>query len=129
VKFIDGTTAPIGRLIDEFDFRQTPLPPLVLSSHIPTGIQVSCRKNKMDNSPGCLRRHVVVSWNPVAGAQVPGPFTYHLLRDADELAACAGTATSCDDLAPPGTHFYRVYSVNAANVASPLSAAAEAVVP
>ncbi len=42
VTFPDGQPAQIGNLIKEFDFTQTPLPPLVLSTHIPTGITVTC---------------------------------------------------------------------------------------
>ena len=38
VRFLDGTTGRIANLIDEFDFRRAPLPPLILSTHIPTGI-------------------------------------------------------------------------------------------
>jgi phospholipase C len=126
-KLLDGNQARIGALIDEFDFRQTPLQPLILSTHIPTGIKIACREFANDHTASCLHPRVNISWNAVTGAQVPGPFTYHILRDSTELAQCAGTATSCVDDAPPaGTHYYRAYSVNAANVASPASAAAEA---
>ena len=125
----NGTKAPIGNLMDELDFTQTPLSPVILSTHIPTGIQIACRGVATDHLETCTKTSVVVSWNAVTGADVPGPFTYHVQRDGVELAQCTGIATQCTDIPGPGTHLYRAYSVSGSGVASPISAAAEADVP
>jgi phospholipase C len=129
VTYPDGSRHAIGQLMNEFDFSQSPLPPLVLSTHIPTGIAIACRAYPGDTTATCTKPVVKVSWNPVAAGSVPGPFTYHLTRDGRELASCTGIATSCTDQPPRGAHFYRVYAVNGANVASPVSPAAEADLP
>ncbi len=123
VTFVGGQTAPIGRLINEFNFKQKPLRPFILSTHIPTGLGASC---SADNSIHCTSTTVALTWNAVTGPQVPGPFTYHVERDGSDLAQCVGAATSCTDAPGSGVHLYRIYSVDAANVASPRSAAIEA---
>jgi phospholipase C len=126
VTWFNGATANVGHLIDEFDFSQSPLPPLVLSTHIPTGILAACRTRRNDITQPCTRPQVTISWAPVTGRQVPGPFTYHIMRDGRDLPACTGTSTACVDEPGAGSHFYRAYSVDAAQIASPASAAAEA---
>ena len=66
----------------------------------------------------------------VTGPFVPGPFKYYVQRDGVTVTGCAPLATNCKDMnVPSGTHYYRVYSVDSSNVASPVSAAAEADVP
>jgi phospholipase C len=127
VGFLDGTTAKVGDLRSEFDFNQTPNPPLILSTHIPTGIFAACNQDKVHIL--CQSSTVTISWNPVAAGEVPGPFTYHIQRDGTDLASCAGAASSCTDTPGPGTHYYRAYSVDASGVKSPLSAATVAVEP
>ncbi len=130
VTFPDGSTAPIGNLIDEFDFGQAPLPPLVLSTHIPTGISLTCGSADKTNPQLCQSTRVKVRWDPVAGPEVPGPFQYQLLRDGAPVAACLTSGTACSDMhVPAGVHYYRVYSIASGNVASPNSAASEADVP
>jgi phospholipase C len=123
VRFPDGKEEPIGSLMNEFDFKQKPLPPLVLSTHIPTGITAVCGPV---NSERCTEPTVTVSWAPVAAVRVPGPFVYHVKRGDVELRQCTGTATSCTDRPGPGAHLYRAYSVDSKGVHSPLSAAAAA---
>jgi phospholipase C len=126
VTWFNGATANVGQLIDEFDFSQSPLPPLVLSTHIPTGILTACRARARDTGQPCTRRQVTISWLPVNGPRVPGPFTYHVTRDGMELPQCIGNSTSCVDTPGAGAHMYRAYSEDAAHVSSPASAAAEA---
>ena len=126
VPFLDGHTEPVGKLEAEFDFTQTPLPPLILSTHIPTGILTFCNRNNEDQ---CTSQNVKVQWKAVADKNVPGPFTYHVLRDGTEVAKCIGSATVCYDRPGSGPHLYRAYSVDANGVASPQSAASEADVP
>jgi hypothetical protein len=126
VKYFDGATATVGKLVDEFDFNQTPLPPLVLSTHIPTGIQAACRGKLGDTQQPCTQPIVTISWLSVTGPQVPGPLTCHVTRDGTELPQCAHAQTSCIDRPGSGQQNYRVYSVNQAGVASPQSAAAPA---
>jgi len=120
VTFLDGHSETIGDLLSEFDFTQKPLPPLVLSTHIPTGITADCVIKKRI----CTSSTVTLTWNAVTGPEVPGPFTYHIQRDGIELAQCVGTATTCVDAPGTGTHHYRAYSVDQSGTASPLSAAA-----
>jgi phospholipase C len=130
VTFPDGTKAPIGKLIDEFDFTQTPLPPLILSTHIPTGIVTACGSTDPNNPQTCGQTDVKITWNAVAGTYVPGPFSYQVSRDGSALASCRTKATRCVDKgAPQGSHFYTVHSIDQDNVASPESAASEADVP
>ena len=126
VTFLDGTTAPIGDLMSEFDFVDPPQLPLILSTHIPTSIQVSCIPDTIRNTETCQGDTVTVSWDSIHGPDMPGIFTYHLQRDGVELPQCTGTANSCVDTPGIGNHLYRAYSVDQYNVTSPLSAAAEA---
>jgi phospholipase C len=126
VTYPNGMTAPIGDLLNEFDFTQSPLAPLVLSAHIPTGIDIFCRTQPKDDAPNCSKSTVTITWSPVTGPQVPGPFIYHMNRDGKELKQCTGSATTCTDVPGHGAHLYRAYAVNSQNMASPLSAAAEA---
>jgi hypothetical protein len=129
VSYIDGSNAPVARLMDEFDFTQSPLPPLMLSTHIPTHIQVACRGAGGSTAQPCTRPKVTISWTPVAGPQVPGPFIYHVHRNGIDLPQCVGLATSCADWPGPGAYAYRAYSVDPVGVASPLSAASVAILP
>jgi len=126
VQLPDGSTAPLGNLLDEFDFTQTPIKPVVLSTHIPPGIMVACRGSATDHRQHCTQPAVTVTWNAVSGPQVPGPMTYHLVRDGVAVARCVTQATSCVDMPGVGTHYYRVYSVDPSGDVSPLSAASEA---
>ena len=123
-KFLDGHVEPIGNLLDEFDFTQPPLPPLVLSAHIPSGITASCSP---DNRVHCTMPSVTLAWNPVTDPSTT--FTYHVRRDGFDLPQCTGAATTCTDQPSSGIHYYRVYSVDQQGVASHLSAAAEAIEP
>ncbi len=126
VSFIDGRTAPIGNLLSEFDLTQPPQPPLVLSTYIPTAITAACAQ---DQTGTCTAKAVTVSWNPVTGPEVAGPFTYRVLRNGVPLPQCEGAPTSCEDTPPTGTNYYRAYSVAADGTRSPRSAAAAAVEP
>jgi len=122
----DGRREAIGSLMDDFDFHQKPLPPLILSTHIPTGITAACGAQ---NTERCKRPKVKVSWNPVTGPDVAGPFIYHVERNGVDLPQCTGIATYCWDTPGKGVHYYRVYSVDQIFVASPRSAAAEVLEP
>jgi phospholipase C len=122
--FPDGHNEPIGDLINEFDFTQSPIPALVLSTLIPPGLLAQCGPN-----PGaaCTLPTVTLTWDPVGA---PGtPVTYHVQRDGAELAQCLGTALFCVDTPGSGRHLYRAYTIHQNGVVSPLSAAAEADVP
>ena len=131
VTFPNGTTAPMGDLRNEFNFSQTPLPALVLSTHIPPGIYASCGNANAALPQQCTSSTVKIGWKPVTGAYVPGPFKYFVQRDGMALAACSNlSAALCTDKnVPSGQHYYGVYSVDGANVASPVSAETEADVP
>jgi phospholipase C len=128
VTLVNGSKATVGDLMNEFDFTQAPLPPLVLSAHIPTGILANCN-TKVSFTTKCNIPTVTITWNAVTGPQVPGPFTYYITRDGSVLPNCTGSATKCTDQPGKGTHYYRTYAVNGQNVASPLSAAAQADMP
>jgi hypothetical protein len=129
VRYFNGVTAPVGNLLDDFDFNQSPLPALVLSTHIPTNLTATCRAVAGDITQPCTRPTVTLSWTPVTGPQVPGPFEYHVLRDGVALPGCISTHTACADIPPAGAHFYTAYTVDRSGVASPLSAATEADMP
>jgi hypothetical protein len=123
VRFPDSSKEPMGDLMNEFDFTQKPLKPLVLSTHIPTGIAATCSN---DDSVHCTKPTVTISWMKVGSAKTAGKFTYHVTRDGKELPQCTGSATTCRDKPGSGIHLYRAYSVSARGIASHPSAAAEA---
>ena len=127
VRYFDGRTANVGNLMTEFDFDRAPLPPMLLSTHIPTGIAASC--NQDPATVVCRSPSVTISWNSVSGPSVPGPFTYRVQRDRGPVPQCDGSETTCTDAPGSGTHHYRVFSVDPNGVASPHSAAAVAVEP
>jgi phospholipase C/spore coat protein U-like protein len=130
VTFPNGTTAPIGKLINEFDFTQTPLAPVVLSTHIPTGIALTCASADVNNPQNCTTNAVKVTWRTVTGPEVPEAFTYQLYRDGGATPICTVTKTTCTDTkSGSGVHLYTVDSVSSTGVVSPQSAAAEADVP
>ena len=130
VTFMDGTTAPIGDLLSEFDFSQTPLPPLVLSTHIPVGISLVCGAVNSGFPERCTTSSVRISWKSLSSPQVPGPFTVQVLRDDGVTPVCSSASTSCLDSAPgSGVHYYVLRSVDSGGNTSPASAAAEADVP
>jgi phospholipase C len=130
VTFPDGSTAPIGDLMDEFDFTQTPLPALVLTTHIPAFLAISCGAKAGQLAQFCTTDTVTFSWASLSGPQVKEKFTYSVTRDGTALPACTNiSATSCTDQAPSGAHLYRVTSTDRSGVTSPASAAAEADAP
>ncbi len=130
VTFLNGTTAPIGDLMDEFDFTQTPLPPVVLTTRIPYLLAVACGAPKNQLPQNCTTDNVAVSWASLTGLQVHGPFTYAVTRDGTPLPACSAlSTTTCNDTAPSGMHLYRVSSTDKNGVVSPFSAAVEADAP
>lgn len=122
----DGSIVPIGKLMNEFDFTQNPLAPVILSTHIPGHIRAVCRNSPNAASPTCNKPNVSLTWNPVTGPNVPGPFTYQITRDGTDLPQCRGTATTCTDTPGSGVHYYRAYSIDSHQAISPQSAAAEA---
>lgn len=126
VTFPNGSSEPVGDLMNEFDFTQTPLKPLVLSTHIVTGLRSYCRKATYDGTTSCQVKSVRLVWNPITVTDPAGPFTYHITRDGTEVAGCVSTTAGCTDTPGSGAHLYRGYSVDANGVASPLSAATEA---
>jgi phospholipase C len=130
ITFVDGTTEPVGNIMDEFNFTQKPLPPLVLSTHIPVQIRVNCNSADKSNPQDCVGNTVNIAWDMVNGPYIPGPFTYQLLRDGVPLTTCTPSSTTCADTnVAPGTHIYTVYSIDQNNVASPPSAGTEADIP
>jgi len=129
VRFVDGHTEEMGDMLQNFDYKQKPLDTLVLSTHMPTALTVFCNTNPKRTGDYCQLSTVTLTWEPVANPQVPGPFTYHIQRDGNELNQCIGTGTTCTDQPGTGQHFYRAYSVDENGVASPITAAAEADVP
>jgi phospholipase C len=120
-KFIDGHSEPIGDLMKEFDFNQTPQSPLLLTTHIPTALRLYCRGGVVDYGENCTKTTVTLIWDAIAGNDNAAPFTFHILRDGVEVPKCAGTATTCTDTPGSGVHLYQAYSVDKNGIASPLS--------
>jgi hypothetical protein len=130
VTFPDGTTAPIGNLINEFDFTQQPRPPLILSEQTPTDLTVACGSTDKGLPQDCTSNTVDLSWASLAGGNVPGPFTYHVMRDGSAVGTCVTTALACVDTGvSSGTHYYTIYSVDPNFHQSPNSAGSEADIP
>jgi hypothetical protein len=87
-----------------------------------SGIAANCNQNM---SAQCTSSTVTLTWNAITGPEVPGPFTYHILRNGTtELPQCIGSATTCTDTPGSGVYGYRAYSVDQNGVPSPRSAAA-----
>jgi phospholipase C len=128
VTYLDGTTAPVGDLLDEFDFARPPLTPLVLSTAIPNQLTPACGAG-IGNDFLCTSRTVRLKWEPVTQATGTPPYTYHVTRDGNDLPGCVTTGTDCKDKPGPGNHLYRMYSVDSLGIVSPLSAAVEADLP
>lgn len=124
--FPNGQTERIGDLIKEFNFTQAPLPPLILSTHIPVNLLASCG---VDVGARCTQSSVTLTWHPVGTAAEAENFTYHIQRDGSDIGQCTGTSTTCTDRPGSGVHLYRAYSVDLNGAVSPLSAAAEADIP
>ena len=122
----DGTTSPIGNLMSEFDFTDPPQPPLVLPTHTPSDLLLSCAATANRNTVDCKAGTLTIAWASLTGANTANTFTYNVLRDGALLPACTGTATSCTDVPKLGHHLYQVYSVDSAGVASAPSAGAYA---
>lgn len=129
VSFPDGHTEPVGDLLNEFDFSQSPLPPLLLSPFIPHDLGILCNTDPKDTTANCKLKTVAISWAPIVDKEIKGPFVFHVLRDGTELSQCVGQGNKCQDQPGSGNHFYQAYSVDPNGVASPLSGAAEADVP
>ncbi len=130
VTFPDGTVKPIGNLIDEFDFTQQPLPPLVLSSEVPTGLAAACGSTDKALPQNCTTNTVKLSWTSLIGGNLVGPFTYQVLRDGFAVGTCQKTSTACvDSDVSSGVHYYTIYSVDPKGQQSPNSAGVEADVP
>jgi len=125
VRYPDGGTAPIGKIMNDLDFTRKPLPPLIRSTSIPGGITARCDK---DRSVHCTEPTVRISWNKVTTSR-HNTITYHVLRDGVDLPHCVTAKTACRDKPGRGVHLYRAYSVDSKNVRRPLSAAAEADMP
>ncbi len=123
VTLLNGQTEPVGNLMNEFDFTQTPLPPMLLPNTIPYGINVSCQ---ISNNLVCTVPNVTISWNPVAPQMGNPTFTYNVQRDGAALPQCSGTATTCIDTPGSGTHYYSVQSIGPNGIQSPFSPTAVA---
>jgi phospholipase C len=127
VTFLDGHTAKIGKLMDEFDFKQQPLSPLVLSPFIPYDLTVQCGAKHGQPAQNCTIPTVTVSWAQLSSKKQKGEqFTYQVTRDGQKLANCHTTEATCQDQPGVGEHLYRVYSIDSAGSHSPISPAVEA---
>ncbi len=125
--FADGHTESVGNLMNEFDFSQKPQPPLVLPTHIPIALHLSCRTLNSDTNEVCTSPTVRLFWDTDTTSSTEKPVTYHVTRDFKDVPTCTGTKTSCSDTPGSGVHLYRAYAVGGTSgVATPASAAAEA---
>jgi len=116
-----GGTVTIGDLMNQFNFTQTPLPPLVLSTAMPGGLRTICSTGY---SATCTSATVTITWESL-GANMTAP-TYHVQRDGSDV--CVTTALKCTDTPPSGDHIYRIYSVIGTQ-SSPISPANEIIMP
>jgi phospholipase C len=126
VTYVDGTTSTIGNLMNDFNFTAPTQPPLVLSTHIPSGLVLSCATRHLLNTVVCPPGPVTISWNAITGPNVSASFTYTVQRDGTTLPQCTTTQTSCTDTPALGPHYYRAYSTDQNGVTSPLSPSAYA---
>ncbi len=120
-----GAKLAIGDLLNEFDFSQPPLAPLLLSTAIPAKFTAECGAT-VTRKFRCKSSTVSLSWKPLPDNAGTPPFTYFVTRDSAPVNSCTGAATQCADTPTSGDHLYRIYSVDSKNVKSPASAAVEA---
>jgi phospholipase C len=120
-----GNPIPVGDLLNDFNFQQNPLPPLVLSTLIPTHFRGTIDLNGIYHFP--------LTWDPV----ITGPFIgYNVKRTTtsgsgyQNVTGCSSTqgapftGTSCTDgTAMSGTPYhYIITTVGADGTESPNSA-------
>ncbi len=122
VKLIDGSAQPVGDLMSEFDFSQTPLPPMLLTTTIPTHIAAEC---KPDKTFVCRSATVTLTWNAVPPQNGNTKYTYGVQRDGIALPQCNGKVTTCTDAPGRGLHVYNVFSTGPGGTPGPLSPGAE----
>ena len=128
VTMADGSVRPIGSLLNEFDFTQAPLPPLVLSTYIPSTMTLACTSTgKLSNSTQCKSTATLtLAWDAITGPNVPESFVYLVQRNGVTLPQCTGSARTCTD--KPGLKGllnYRALSIDQHGNVSPLSPAAQ----
>jgi hypothetical protein len=58
----------VGNLASEFNFTQTPRPPLLLSTFIPAHILVTCRGALTDYNQPCTNSSVDITWDPITAS-------------------------------------------------------------
>ncbi len=126
VSFPGGNTEPVGNLMAEFDFTQTPLAPMILSTHIPINMRASCRNKAGETVETCQLPQVKLTWDLFSNVDPTDKLTFHVIRDGVDLPACVTSRASCTDTPGSGAHLYRAYTVDARGVTSPQSAAVEA---
>ena len=63
VRFLGGPKTLVSVLENDFDFTQNPLPPLVLSTHIPIRIALTCGSTDPNNPQTCVGNAVTISWH------------------------------------------------------------------
>ena len=125
VTLMNGTTASLGQLAEDFDFTSPPRAPLILNTHIPAQLKLQCN-TLLANTINCPKGFgtLTISWSQFTGTDTSNTFTYHVQRDGTALPQCTGSAATCTDTPPTGYHYYRAYSVDKFGVTSPTSPAA-----
>ena len=125
VTLINGSSARIGQLANDFDFTSPPRAPLILNTHIPAQLKLQCDK-LVANTVNCAKGFgtLTISWRQFTGTDTSNVFTYHVLRDGIALPQCTVSASTCTDTPPAGYHYYRAYSVDKFGVTSPTSPSA-----
>jgi phospholipase C len=112
-----GAPVAVGDLLNDFNFSQAPLPPLILSTLIPT------------NFVGAIdaegNYHFPLTWNPVTTGPISGYNVWRTTTSGSGYQLVAGcslsgttqfTGTSCTDTtAVPGTPYYYIITTIAAN--------------
>jgi phospholipase C len=120
-----GNPIPVGDLLNDFNFQQTPLPPLVLSTLIPTHFEGTIDLNGIYHFP--LTWDAIIT-GPFIGYNVKRTTTsgsgYQLVTGCSSAPNAPFTATSCTDgTAITGTAYhYIITGIGADGTESPNSA-------
>jgi phospholipase C len=115
----NGPSIRVGNLLNDFNFSQSPLPPLILPTNIPNDFFATL---KIGTNPTTFTYTFPLTWSPPANVTVTGYNVYRTTTigsNYQPVQGCATafgqpfTGTSCTDtsVTPGRTYFYAVTAI------------------
>ena len=129
----NGPSIPVGDLLNDFNFSQSPLPPLILPTNIPNNFQATL---KIGTNPTNFNYEFPLTWSPPANVTVTGYTVYRTTTSGSNYQPVPGcsaafgqpfTGTCCTDtnVTPGVTYYYVATSTNPKGVESNRTGEAE----